>query len=385
MRSLQLIFVLFGLLLVQTVQSAESDLIPNSFFNVVLPYDSDSKATDKNQQALLDQQAKQAMQIMLMRLTGRQQLIDSKVGQTYIQQARNWLANYNIKPRLEDGVAVGKNIEFKFDAIRLKKAFEEQHIKLWATNLRPKTMVMGAFVQQGRLQKLTQEILNYRIDVDYRQYPENIALPIMVPDRAEKWVFPVEQSNGRTLIQELLLTHDLQNLLSFKLSAQGSGVYELSWYLFSLSGSTIDQGMAKGNDRQALLSAMFATVMERYVKQSAVKTIRKNRVYLKINQLASGDLLNSLEADIAAQQPMIQSVQLTSVQAGIVEFDIGYQGEFNSVLEWFKRWPRVIFVGNSVDNQEINVNVNHSYVPPVKTTLQGEDEALPATNKTINP
>ena len=361
MRSLQLLLVTWMVLMGHGVSASNSTPIPPEFYLVTLPFDE----ADQSDQARLNEKAQQAMQILLMRLTGRNQLLESPLGQRYITESKKWLANYHIKPRLEDGVAIGKNIEFNFDAARLKKAFAEQHVKLWPSALRPKTLIMGSFVQQGRLQKLTQETLNYRIDVDFRSQPERLGLPIWIPDQADNWVFPVEPEGSRSAIQEPLITHDLDYLLSFKLSAKGHRQFHLDWMLFALSGRSVDQGSMQGEDRQKLFERLFYQVAERYLKQSVVKTIRKNHLSLSINQLNSGDLLTELEAKLAAQQPMIKRVDLVSLQAGMAQFDIEYQGEWQTVLNWLQSWPRVVFVGETGEEaRSITVNVDHNYTPP---------------------
>ncbi|BCN93671.1 hypothetical protein THMIRHAM_14560 [Thiomicrorhabdus immobilis] len=374
MRSFQLLLVIMSLLLVQQVQSDDSIAMPESFFKVTLPYDalpdaplstvekggvSTSKAKD-----LLANQTQAAMQVLLLRLTGRNQLIRSKIGQDYIQHAKNWLASYYIKPRMEDGVTVGQNIELHFDAERLKKSFSEQHIKLWAVNQRPKTLVMGSFVQQGRLVKLNQEILDYRVDVDYRTYPQQFGLPIAIPEDRGQWVFPVEVSPGDSKVQEILIAANQHNLLSFKLVALGNSQYELTWYLFALNGSNIAQNKLTGSDRQALMQEMFVAVMQEYVKLSAVESIRKNHLYLNVHQLTYGDQVNQLEADLTAQQPMIRKVALVKLQADEVQFDIEYQGDYQAVLNWMKSWSKVSVVNALSNRQEIDVNALYQHFHP---------------------
>jgi len=247
MRSLQLLIAFLGFCVFQAVYASSSTLIPNDYYSVTLPYE---LGAEQAMDAKLEEQAQVAMQTLLMRLTGQQRFVKSGLGQKYIAQAKGWLANYNIKPRYEDGVVIGKNIQFHFDVERLKKAFAKQHVKLWAVQQRPSTLVMGTFVQQGRLQKLTSELLDYRIDIDFRDHPENIRLPYFLPETTKNWVFPVDPAGNRAVIQENLLANEQQNLLSFKLIAKGNGLYELDWYLFNLSGVVLKSQSDSGQDRQ---------------------------------------------------------------------------------------------------------------------------------------
>ena len=347
MRSLQLIFVLIATLVVHPIKASNSSLIPADYFNITLPYDlKQNQSTDLK----VRQTASRAMELLLLRVTGQNRLLESSLGQRYVTQAKSWLANYNIKPRYADGVVVGKNIQLQFDAARLKKSLTDQHVKLWAAGQRPKTMVMGIFVQQGQLQKLTDEKLSYRIDVDCRRYPAHLKLPFSVAETEKNWVFPVEPSNNRSLIQEVLLASDNQNLLSFKMVSRANQQYELSWYLFNLSGSAIGQASVKGKNRQKLLRQMFVEAMQIYARQNSVVTVTKNQLLLNLNQVTSGDLVTYLENEIGQQQPLVQSANLVKLSSGTAQIQIEYQGEQESLLSWLSSWPRGEFRGESGEN-----------------------------------
>lgn len=374
MRSFHQLLVILGLLAMSLNSWANSAVMsavmPQAFFSITLPYDEEldgvKTPSDKNTNAnsLLSQKAQQGMRTLLLRLTGQQRLLNSKIGQNYIQKADSWLASYNFKARQEDGVTVGQNVELNFDETRLKKSFEENHIKLWSAFERPKTLVMGSFVQQGRLVKLNTEILNYRVDVDFRDYPKTLGLPVYIPDENTGWIYPVDPEHGYARIQEALLSHSQQNLLSFKLLAKGKGQYELVWYLFSLSGKTLLKDSYYGQDRQALMQQMFESVIQQYVKLAAVKNIRKNHILINVNQLKYADEVNQLEQDLKSQQPMIRSADLISLSAAGAQFDIEYQGDLQSVLDWLKSWNKIQFVSLSADKQELDVNaIEQSFKP----------------------
>jgi len=381
MRSFHQLLVILSLLFLSFNSWASSAVVsavmPQAFFSITLPYDdevkgvktSDNKGLNANK--LLIQKAQKGMRTLLLRLTGQQRLVDSKTGQSYIQQADSWLASYNFKARQEDGVTVGQNIELNFDEARLKKSFAERYIKLWPVFQRPKTLVMGSFVQQGRLVKLNTEILNYRVDVDFRNYPKTLGLPVYIPDENTGWVYPVDPEHGYTRIQEALLSHSQQNLLSFKLLAKGKGEYELVWYLFSLSGKTLLTDSNVGKNRQALMQQMFESVMQQYVKLAAIKNVRKNHILIKVKQLKYADEVNQLEQDLNSQQPMIRRADLISLSADGAQLDIEYRGDLQSVLDWFKRWNKIQFVRLSADKQELDVNaIEQNFKPQFKNKTE---------------
>lgn len=364
MRSFHLFVAMLTLLVFSPANSANSSVIPNDFFTVVLSYDESSETSSLGPKARLNSYAQQGMTVLLMRLTGQPQLLESKLGSSYVQQAKKWLASYYIQPRMEDGVTVGQNIALRFDASRLKQAFKSQSINLLTAQQRPATLVMGTFVQQGRLEKLTQEILGYRVDVEFRDYPQSLRLPILVPESKRGWIFPVDASNNLSKVQETIIRHNQKNLLSFKMLAKNSGQYELSWMLFSINGSTLKQGKETAMNRQQLFSNMFNEVMQRYAKMTAVKVLEKNRVTLKVHQVAFGEQVKALEQELIAQQPLISKVNLISLQAGMVEFEVDFQGEFSALLNWLKTWQKVQLTDETEAPSVIEMNVRYQLFQP---------------------
>ena len=382
MRSFHLLLLMFSLLSVSLAVSANSMTIPQAFFKVTLPYDSSSEALPTKGKVntpsvvRMNLEAQEGMRILLLRLTGQTRLIESKLGQEYIAKADKWLASYHFRPRQEDGVTVGQNIEFNFDAERLKASFAQNNIKLWAQSQRPSTLVMGAFIQQGRLEKLNTEILNYRVDVDFRDYPVKLGLPVLIPEENKNWVFPVDPANGYNKIQEILLSANQSYLLSFKLLAQSKGQFELTWYLFNTSGQTIKQAVFQGENRQALMQKMFETVMQQYVKLVAVKNIRKNHVFVNINGLKYGDQVNQLEQDLKEQQPLIRSAVLVEVSPGSAQFDIEYQGELTTFLDWLQNWNKIQFLTLSADKQTVDAKaVDNRFVPQIQHNSEANNQS----------
>lgn len=372
MRSFQLFSVILSFFLLVPSSQANSSVIPAEFFTVTLPY---GDSVDAAAKVPLDSYAQKAMPVLLMRLTGRSELLESKLGQSYINRAKKWLASYYIKPRLEDGVVVGQNIALRFDANRLKQAFQQQHIKLLSAAQRPPTLVMGAFIQQGRLQKLTEETLRYRIDVDFRDYPQALKLPIKVPDSANHWIYPVDASNNLSKVQEAMIRESQQNLLSFKLQST-NGQYQLGWRLFALNGDTLSSGSSKGKQRNALYQTMFNDAMQQFAKITAVQTLQKNHIWLQVNQIGFGEQLKMLEKDLLAQQPLITHVMLKQVSAGQLNFDIEYQGEFQSLINWLQTWNKVEIINSDPAAQKIEVNAKvAAFIEKPESTLSNEEDS----------
>ncbi len=371
MRSLLQKIALFVLFIFQPFVYAQTQLEEVNLFTVVMPYGEElannSKPANANAKTnQIDSKVQQAMQKLLFRLTGRPQLLESKLGQNYINNAKNWLANYHLKPRYEDGVAVGKNIHFKFDAHRIKSAFAKQRVQIWPLHMRPRTLIMGVFVQQGSLQKLTDETLNYRVDVDYRAHPESLRIPYMVAESRDNWVFPVDPDQNRSTIQEALLAADQQNLLSFKLISQPQGRFKLDWYLFNITSKVMNKSSVQGTDRQALFANMFEQVVHTFVKHSATQIIVKNQVRLNVTGLETGNLVDRMETELKAQQPMLSEVMLTGISRDRATFTLEHQGDLDVLKNWLQSWSMVNYQPgiSEVGEQEFDLAYNTNWIPP---------------------
>lgn len=348
MRSLPLITVFFLMGLFNPVKVVASTMLPADYYAISLPFEETAGATlgKTTLQQQVDEKSQQAMTLLLRRITGNERLLNSTLGANYIKQAKSWLSNYNLTPRYEDGVAVGKNLVFNFDAQKLNADFKNRNVKIWPNSQRSTTLVMGSFVQRGSLQKLTDELLNYRIDIDFRDYPQRLRLPIKLPQTTKNWIFPVEPEQTKLIIQELLIANNLKQLLSFKLVAQTAGQYQLDWYLFSLTGAVLAKNSISGPNRQELMQSMFNQVMDFFVKQSSIKLVKKNHLIVAVSGIPNGDSVALLERELQAQQPMIRQAQLTSIDNTAAEFDIEYQGDIEVLLNWLRNWPRVEGLNN---------------------------------------
>ena len=77
---------------------------------------------------------------------------------------------------------------------------------------------------------------------------------------------------------------------------------------------------------------------------------------------------------------MIRKVNLVSLQAGRVQFDIEYQGDYQNVLNWLKQWSQVQFVNALSNKQEIDVNVRYQLFEP-KLKFKAQPVTQPENQK----
>lgn len=374
MRSFRLFLLLLSMGVVQVAHATENPVEKRavtqtgelSFFTVVLPYDQVDGVKSPN---ALDQAIALGMQTLLVKITGQPRFLESAVGQAYLKSPRRWLERYEIKPRTEEGVQVGQNIELNFSAARLKAAFKQHRVPIWSLTQRPKTLVMGNFLQNGELSKLTQDRMRYRVDIEYRDYLTKMALPVTLPSSEQNWVFPVAPERTNTTIQEVLLTSGHDYLLSFKLQdlgaqALGDFKHELVWYLFAPSGTVFAQGTNQGPNKQALLQAMFGDVMQRYALFAEKGAREAQLITLNISNLFKIDQVQAVEAELAENSQMIKSVKLLSIQPGMAQFEIEYQTNYQTVVDWLRQWQKIDFVTQSEHLHQVDVTLRSSFHEP---------------------
>ncbi len=378
MRSFRLFILLLLMSVIQTSQAAEKRTLGSSFFTVVFPYEtfagtpSDGLLTEKvnvpqsvnpirsqKAQQVLDQAITKGMQTLLVRMTGQKSFLSSAVAKDYLKNPKAWLVAYDIKPRTEDGVQIGQNIVLQYSASRLTAAFKQHRVAIWPLVQRPKLLVMGSLLQNGELLKLTEDSMRYRVDIEFRDYPQQMALPITLPESTQNWVLPVVPERSSSLIRDVLQKADQDYLLSFKLTKQEVSTYALSWTVFAPSGVVVTKGQSRGQNQSLLMEAMFDQVMRRYAllaKQANSGYTQK--ITLNIYDLVNADQVQEIEVQLKANQAMFNSVELLSIQSGLVQYEIDYQGSFQNVVTWLRAWQITDFVGESKNLHQVDVKLN---------------------------
>lgn len=358
-----------------------------NFFSVDLPQEASAQASDK----ISDEQVRQAMTELLVRITGQPVLLKNPIGQQFLAKGRSWLSSYNRVPVLQEGVKVGEKLRLNFDAKNVQMALSEIDFEVWPMALRPKTLVMGTLVQRGSLQKLDFASSQFRNDASIMTPAEKYALPISLPIKNDAWVFPVNPENNLTQIQELLLATDQNYLLSYKL-VTNPDANELSWRVFAESGSVIAKGRLLGLDKQALLDQMVGLVMSRYVDLTRKKLLVQDR--LRVNLLGVTDAQSLLEAKQSLQEnlPTVTHFQLTEIEGSLAQFDIAFQGAYQDFLVWIQQSQTFEIVNESEALRQVDVNYIMPPEPEELDQVYGENglsdtpaKALPSEMKPSTP
>ena len=389
MRSFRLFILLLLMSVIQAGQAAEKLGEKASgvhrgdayFFTVVLPYDhyidlssavSDQgglaagvktpslKSAKKSRQAL-DQAIALGMETLLVKITGQKSFLESAVAKGYLKTPKSWLDSYDIKPRTEEGVQVGQDIVLHFSAARLNAAFKNHRVSIWPLEQRPKTLVMGSFLQKGELVKLTQDKMHYRVDIEFRDYPQKMALPISLPASDGLWVYPVSPERSNSTISEVLITSNHDYLLSFKLQRLDDSKYELSWYVFAPSGVVFAKGVRRGTNQQQLLETMFEQVMQRYALFTQKHSSEAQNITLNVSNIVKADQIQILEAQLKANHSMIKSARLLSIQSGLAQYEIQYQDDYQKVVDWIRQWQLTDFVSQSKNLHQVDVTLSPNF------------------------
>ncbi len=330
-------------------------------FTVTLPYHNGVQTIEGTLQ--------EAMATLLVRLTGKNAFLTSRVAQIYLKNPKAWLKTYDITPRLEEGVIVGENIVYTFLEDKLRQEFRHRFVPIWPLSARPNTLVMGTLVQGDTLIKLDNASLHYRVDAEFRHYPNRVRLPITLPTSSEgtksAWILPVESAQRVSVIQEKLARLDLPYLLSFKVVMKGGENNRLTWMLYDNSGAKILSGTQNRGTIAILSEQMFDHVMAYYVQQYQPDPIEKvmavDAIDLTINGIESVSQITMFDDLFASKPDQIRSVELVSMQAGQVQYRITPQMNYQSVLSWIQAWPQSSLAVADSEHKRIIISVRSEF------------------------
>lgn len=322
-----------------------------SFFKVTLPYKGES---------LVDQTLTEAMAILLVRLTGQKQFLRSRVAKAYLKNPKAWLRTYNIVPRTEEGVFVGNNIVYTFLGDKLRQEFQQRFVPIWPMRLRPETWVLGHLEQGGAVIQLNDETLQYRVDVEFRDYPKKIRLPIsLAPSTLD---FSADVQKRASVIQSFLAKSYPSYLLHFQIQIKGDKNNNLIWSLYDAEGAPVLFGEQIGDRVRTLTEQMFDQVMAYYVELGELEAhhnhVVRDPIMLFINNIIDVQQIAEFEALLKSKPDMIRSVELVSMQAGQVQYRIDPQMPVQKIADWIGSWPQTVFNRKKSKNRMIHLDMN---------------------------
>lgn len=358
----RILFFCVTLFVIPVAHAVDSLRDSADFFTVVFPYE-EATAQNAEAQQSLDSLIHEGLKTLLFRVTGSRTFVESEQAAVILQKPRVWLRTYDIMPRIEEGVQVGRNIVLRYSERKLRQAFQEGTVAIWPLVGRASTYVMGSIVQSGQVIKLDADQMQYRMDVDYRSYVHQARLAIALPENTSSWVYPVEPKMNLSLIQETLMRTDHDYLMSFKLVStnQPEQPYRLTWYVYANSGEVVSHNEIEGTAPLQLIEQMFDAAIMRYVEIDAMQASIVNQSQVRVHNVFDVRQIQALELQFKKQIPMVTSAKLTSVEAGSVVFDVVYQGDPKKFGKWVRYWPQTEFLDADDHYQQVNVKIDMTY------------------------
>lgn len=304
----------------------------------------------------LDARLQSAMRDLLVRVVGGEEILQTAEAQNYIKSARSWVKNFSFDNREADGVVIGQKLVVEFDQARLLNQFQADGIAIWPLSHRPKTLLLGSWSQQGLTANLTAETLDYRIDLDPRDYANLLALEMDLPATEQEFseVFSAQMLSATNLENyqdESFANYDY--LLVFSSNVVGKTV-DLQAKLFDLKTLKLVKNLSSTADEFSLaIEQTLGEVLAFYSKPYRDGANDFAVFQLKVENLPSYSAFESLEKFLVSLKPAFREVKLIKIQSSTAYFDIYYQGDYQDSLRLLKRTPHLELLEESRFSGEI--------------------------------
>ncbi|MBN2864744.1 MAG: DUF2066 domain-containing protein [Thiotrichales bacterium] len=369
MRSFILLVTFLSFIGLKPLMAAPNNLNSDDLFTIVESFDPTVSDVDQSiQKPDLDKKIQQGMRDLLVRLTGDSSIVSKEEVQPFVSRPKSWLRTYQFEPRKEDGVTIGQNLVLDFDAQRLLKAFQSAQIQIWPSSERPATMLMGSYLAAGNLINLTPENLGYRPDIDFRSYPKLLALPYVIAEKTEKWVYPVTggaiPAAMSAEINRMLTDTNQDYLLSFQIEQNIGQPMRLLWRLFGKNGSALGSAQISGSQLQPLMQTMFSRMIAAYSYTYRQNADVLNAALVSFDDLMSAEQLIAIESYLKAQKPKVHQVFLQEIVEDKALFEVVYQGNYNDFLRLVSTVENTILVSEDALIGQVNYRMRGLGVMP---------------------
>jgi hypothetical protein len=353
MRSL-LLRVLISVFLLSSAAQAEESL---NLFVIEKPIEH----YDANE---LNSYLSLSMSDLLVRLVGDANFSQSPEAKKYIEAARQWVQRFQLMNKEVDGVVIGRSLLVEFDRQRLLSEFQKDAIHIWPQNYRPKTWLVGQWEQRGLLENISQQNLEYRVDLDYRTYGRLLGLPLMVPANQEVFdkISLFELINSDTSLSEDLLNQLVPQshfVLFYKADLIGD-VVSWAWALYSTeTGALVQRGEEVGESFLDLVNTTLDNLLDFYSAPYRQAIGSLGLIELDIENVTEHAVFNQIESALAGFKPTINEVRLTEVEGDRVQFEIIYNGQLSNLLDNLDRLEHVKWVESGFFQGKIKGRYTH--------------------------
>ncbi|MPQ75837.1 DUF2066 domain-containing protein [Hydrogenovibrio sp. JE_KL2] len=318
----------------------------DELFDVKIPIsDSDANLSKQDQ---FDKALAEASRVELMRLTGRLDINDDDEFQELLQNPKDWLSRYSYQPIVQEGVAVGTQIEFSFDRKHIYQYFQKHNLVLWPYSNRPKTLVFGS-------QKLGNDTVNLNADalednpaLDYRKPAERMGVPVLEPSNAvdsSLWVYPLQNASPEQIVfLESQVKADY--LMTYQEEVSETGDKAFHWELFDKQGQKVLDGQADNTLAMDNLKDIFARLLDYYSQGYRAQADILGSLTLTLDNVKQVEDLESVETALNNLKPVVHSVRLNTLQNNQANFEIIYQGIYSNLLTKIQQIPHVLVTDN---------------------------------------
>lgn len=294
-----------------------------------------------------------AMQLELIRLTGSLSVLHNADAKQMIKQPKAWLSNYGYQPRMQDGVKVGETVFFEFDADRIYSHFQKVNLVVWPKNSRPKLLVMASQSMAGSLTKLTRSNLEYRSDVAFRDFANNVGLKIHIPASEVDWLLPKSDLDSE-ILSEMLESTNSTYFLTLALTQSIKGEKALTWKLYSRNLDIVSsQTLTQRKSSRAYLKQAFYQVQSLLSQRFRNHSTEVNEIELQVNSITSFKKFDALEHFLESQKSLFKGVSLTSLAEGTATFKLVYQGSLELVMQKLHSNLNLVVTGKDELSQTI--------------------------------
>lgn len=335
MRSLMLRLIISVFMLFPTVQAKESlDL-----FKIEKPIEQ-YNASDINLYL------QQAMGDLLVRLVGDAEFASSPEAGKFIRNARQWVLRFQLVNREIDGVVIGQSLAVEFDRNRLLAELQASGIHIWPLNYRPQTFMLGQWEHMGLRENISEQSLEYRIDLDYRGYSRLLGLPVKLPqDSALFELIPSPQVlvNFDPLPTSLLSNIEFDGPFLFVYKADQIGqVIRWIWRLYSLSdGALLFGGEDVGESFDEMMKLSLNKLLDFYSTPYRQGLGTLGLIEVEVSNITSYQVFSVLESFMLNLQPIATDVKLVGLNNDVVKFEVTYTGQLSNLLDELNKLKRV--------------------------------------------
>jgi hypothetical protein len=305
-------------------------------------------------------------------------------------QAINWLKYYKLVPNIVDGVRIGQKLVLNFNQSAIEKVLKKHNLSVWSLEDRPSIKLMASLVEKNAIFKLDHEALNYRVDYPLQSLLQSFALNVAFASANEPWFLAVSNQSRLLEIQQLMMVSQESLLLvvNFVKSAQREEV-ELRWQLYDKGAMQINHGSLVGSNVKSLFTEMMQQITEFLVQMNDLSRAENQKIMLKVSNLFSLKSLENLQDQLKTSIPNLSKIELQSLEADAVSFQIQMNAEWSTLIEYFDRLPSLQIIERDSEGKFILLMLNYdpdylektlkSWVPELK-----HSDAFLEFTKTIN-